>query len=90
MSGLCLSKRGYFWDSVLDGLKEIYRVLKAGGRLMVSCDANDPVKAAQWTERIKGMKAYYPEEVKELMEKAGFVRPEIHIDGDRMCIIGTK
>ena len=80
----------YFWDPVEQGLQETYRVLKNGGRFMVSCDANDPKKAEQWTKKIQGMTAYYPEEVKALLVKTGFIDVEVFISGDRMCIIGTK
>ena len=66
----------YFWPDLPNCLKEVWRVVKPGGRfaIMVEVLENDSV----WTDVVDGMTAYSPEQLKEMLEGAGFVKTELH------------
>ena len=66
----------YFWPNLPDCLKEVKRVLKPGGQfaIMVEVIEND----SMWTDIVKGMTAYSPEQLKKLLDDAGFIQTEIH------------
>ena len=66
----------YFWPNLPDCLKEVKRVLKPGGQfaIMVEVIEDD----SMWTDIVKGMTAYTPEQLKKLLDDAGFIQTEIH------------
>ena len=66
----------YFWPDLPNCLKEVRRVVKSGGRfaIMVEVLENDSV----WTDVVDGMTAYSPEQLKEMLDEAGFVKTELH------------
>ena len=66
----------YFWPNLPDCLKEVKRVMKPGGRfaIMVEVLESDSV----WTDVVDGMTAYSPEQLKEMLDGAGFVKTELH------------
>lgn len=66
----------YFWPNLPDCLKEVKRVLKPGGQfaIMVEVIEDD----SMWTDIVKGMTAYSPEQLKKLLDDAGFIQTEIH------------
>lgn len=66
----------YFWPNLPHCLQEVRRVLKPGGRFVVMIEVADADSV--WTKVVDGMTAYSPEQLKELLEDAGFTQTEIH------------
>ena len=79
----------YFWPNLPDCLQEVGRVLKPGGKfaILVEVIEGDSV----WTKVVDGMTAYSPEQLKKLLDDAGFVDTEIHRKKPSYAsIIGTN
>ena len=79
----------YFWPNLPGCLKEVLRVLKSGGTFAIMVEVVDG--DSMWTNVVEGMTAYSPEELKTLLDDAGF----IHTEGHRMkpsnaTVIGVK
>ena len=66
----------YFWPNLPDCLQEVRRVLKPGGKFAIMVEVVD--SDSKWTSIVDGMTAYTPEQLKTLLEDAGFIQTEIH------------
>lgn len=85
----------YFWPDKLNDLKEIYRVLKQNGRIMLVFEMlKTPEEPDKWkaVEDKVGIKTVTEEEIREMLAKAGFEDIETHKkDGTTwLCAIGVK
>ena len=60
----------YFWPNLSECLKEVRRVLKPGAQFAIMVEVVDA--NSMWMNVVEGMTAYSPEELKQLMENAGF------------------
>ncbi len=79
----------YFWPNLPNCLKEVKRVMKPGARfaIMVEVIKSDSV----WTDVVDGMTAYSPEQLKKMLDDAGFVKTELHCKKPSYStIIGVK
>ena len=81
----------YFWPNIADNFKEVARVLKVGGVFMVCNEAQGPEGLEKIIKRLK-INIYTGEEIKGLMERAGFSHIEIdkHKKGRWLCVTGKK
>jgi len=66
----------YFWPNLPDCLQEVCRVLKPGGKFAILVEVVD--SDSRWTSVVEGMTAYSPEDLKKLLDEAGFTQTEIH------------
>ena len=66
----------YFWPNLPDCLLEVRRVLKQGGKFAILVEVVD--SDSKWTSVVEGMTAYSPEDLKKLLEDAGFTQIVIH------------
>ena len=66
----------YFWPNLPDCLQEVRRVLKSGGKFAILVEVVD--SDSKWTSVVEGMTAYTPEDLKKLLDDAGFTQSEIH------------
>ena len=79
----------YFWPNLADCLQEVRRVLKQGGKFAILVEVIDG--DSMWTNVVEGMTAYSPEELKTLLDDAGFIQTEIHrMKPSNATIIGVK
>ena len=66
----------YFWPNLPGCLQEVHRVLKPGGKFAILVEVVD--SDSNWTSVVEGMTAYTPEQIKSLLDDAGFIQTEIH------------
>ena len=79
----------YFWPNLPDCMQEVRRVLKSGGRFAILVEVVD--SDSKWTDLCKGMTAYPPEQLKKMLDEAGFVNIEIRrMKPSNAAIIGVK
>jgi len=79
----------YFWPNLPHCLQEVRRVLKSGGRFAIMIEVVD--KDSVWTNVVEGMTAYTPEQLKLMLDEAGFIQTELYRKKPSYCtIIGVK
>ena len=79
----------YFWPNLPDCLQEVRRVLKSGGKFAILVEVVD--SDSKWTSVVEGMTAYSPEELKKMLDDAGFINTEIHrMKPSNATILGVK
>ena len=72
---VCTVNTVYFWPDPLQNLIEIRRVMKRGGRLVVSFRSREKMEAMKTL--LPGLRLYAPPEVQGLLEQAGFTQVRI-------------
>lgn len=65
----------YFWPDLSKCLKEVRRVLKHDGQFAIMVEVPDP--DSMWTKVVEGMTAYTPDELKSLLDDAGFTHTAV-------------
>ena len=66
----------YFWPNLPGCLQEVRRVLKPGGKFAILVEVVD--SDSKWTSVVEGMTAYSSQDLKKLLDDAGFTQTEIH------------
>ena len=88
----CTVNTVYFWPDPAVPLAELFRVLGAGGRLVVSFSIPTAIKGLPFTKY--GFTLYEPDRIRGLLEDAGFgairMVPGSGKRGEFMCAIATK
>ena len=81
----------YFWPELAQNFREVYRVLKPGGTLLICNESNgDTDKDKKWTEIIGGMTIYRDTELKAYLEQAGFHEVQIYKKKSWLCVTARK
>jgi ubiquinone/menaquinone biosynthesis C-methylase UbiE len=65
----------YFWPNLPKCFQEVKRVLKPGGQFAVMLEVIESDSA--WPSVVKGMTVYSPEQLKDMLEQAGFSDVEV-------------
>ena len=79
----------YFWIDLPHCIREVMRVLKPGARFAIMVEVID--SDSVWTNVVEGMTAYSPEQLKQMLEDAGFIKTELHRKRPSYAtILGTK
>jgi len=66
----------YFWPELPQCLQEVRRVLKTGGRFAIMIEVIET--DSKWTHVVEGMTVYSPEQLKKMLDDAGFTDTEMH------------
>ena len=83
----------YFWKNPDQSFREIFRVMKSGGQLMIltesRSDADHPEK---WDDIKKAIDMRIPsaDSLATALVNAGFIDITAHIRGDDLCVIAKK
>ncbi len=87
----------YFWPDLPADVREIWRVVKPGGSLAVICEVykGAPAAMSKMVEKHAsktGMRVLAPEELRTLLQDAGFVEVEVFTDAPKgwVCATGLK
>ena len=80
----------YFWPDIDGAFKQIFRVLKHQGVFAILNEGSDP-EQCDWPPVDGFMRIYRPEELEELLKKAGFQAIKTsHGPGQMICVTGMK
>jgi len=83
----------YFWPDPAVSFGEVYRVLRTGGKFMITNESNGRDESSiKWSKIVEGMRLYTAEQLTLLLTEAGFVN--IICDEDeakhRLCVVAEK
>ena len=77
----------YFWPEISRSFGQIFRILRPGGRfLIVNESTGTDAAAVKYSNIIEGMRLYTPEQLKALLEEAGFVEVKLRQAADKPWI----
>lgn len=85
----------YFWPDKVNDIKEIYRVLKIGGKIMLAFEmVEDKEQPNKWekVENMLSIKAVNEENLMNILEYAGFKNTQAYTKSDKdwLCVTAQK
>lgn len=85
----------YFWPNLIENFKEVKRVLKPSGKLVIICEMYSSENFKERNDEfvaISDMEIHTPEELKLILEKAGYNNIKIDLMEDRnwLCCVCEK
>jgi ubiquinone/menaquinone biosynthesis C-methylase UbiE len=78
----------YFWPNIVKCFTEVRRILKTDGQFVVIVEVTS--KKSVWTNLVDGMTAYSVDQLKSLLEQAGFTEFNIHNKKGSHTVIISK
>ncbi len=78
----------FFWPNTEENIKEVFRVVKPGGRFVVINNYGDP--NIDWEKKVPCMTRYTAEQIRSFMENAGFTDVKISKKENLFCVIGNS
>jgi ubiquinone/menaquinone biosynthesis C-methylase UbiE len=72
----------YHWENILDAMKEVYRVLKLGGKFVLAAEV---YKIEYHMEKYNDV-----EDTKTLFMESGFKNVDLTLDNKVICVVGCK
>ncbi|WP_458455726.1 class I SAM-dependent methyltransferase [Methanobrevibacter sp.] len=78
----------YFWPDIKETFKEVFRIIKPGGRFMIAqaTDGNHP-DDKKWLERVEGMNLYTAPDLEDYLLGAGFENVESQVKKDDYILV---
>ncbi|MCB2305728.1 class I SAM-dependent methyltransferase [Clostridium estertheticum] len=85
----------YFWPNLVENFKEVKRVLKPSGKLIIICEMYSSERFKERNDEfvaISDMEIHTPEELKLILEKAGYNNIKIDLMEDKnwLCCVCEK
>ena len=85
----CAHPKGRMGRAMLKFMNLTHAPLKPGGRFAIMVEVVD--NDSKWTDLCDGMTAYSPEQLKKMLDEAGFVKTETHLKKpNNATIIGVN
>ncbi len=78
----------FFWPAPAENFKEVFRIIKKGGRFVVINNYGNP--NIDWEKKVPCMTRYTAEQIKGFMEGAGFVDVKVSNKDLFFCVVGNK
>lgn len=78
----------YFWEDLDAAFKEVLRVLKKKGALLIMLEAVE--KNSPWIKTIEGMRVYTVAELDASLKRAGFGQIDIYKEGQTLTLRACK
>jgi len=82
----------YFWPSLVDCFREVYRVTKPGATFFICNESNgETTKDNKWVEKIGGMTIYNAAQILTALNQAGFTDAKVSKnDKGWICVTAQK